>query len=91
MEFIIEFLFESIFNTPIRNKKVLTWFRSVFMAIILIAVDALCVFGMIAVWSRGDEPLMMAVTAILTAAVTFGGIYMIIDGHKREWKQDHKF
>ena len=30
---------------------------------------------------------MMAVTALLAAVITFGGIHLIVDSHKRNWEQ----
>ena len=87
MEFILEFILESLFHIPIENQKARTWFRSILFSVLWLAVDALCIFGTVVVWQRGDDPLMMGVTAVLAIAMTLGGIYMVVDGHKRNWEQ----
>lgn len=86
-ELIFEIILEGIFGLTVRNPKVKTWAKTLFMVLFSETVAGLIGWSSYQAYKNGN--VSGGIGGVIIAIVLGTGFLILsIYGHKRDWKQD---
>ena len=86
-ELIFELLLEGVFGLTVRNPKVKTWVKTVFMLLFTQTVAGLIGWFSVQAYLNGNTSGGIG-GCVIAAGLGIGFLVVVVYGHKREWKQD---